>query len=312
MMILNNFIATIKRAFSYLKKRRWHKKLVKNIEKQKKEERQLPFKIIEIRTSGFLVKVSGLFAFISFNHMPWKYNDIDFWTAVSSKLTDKIFYCKIHLIKKHPLKITIDGKVHQFKKKEMEINEEYTAIIIKKLPSGVFVDAGYHFGWKYGSFVGFVHRSMFGTKDFLTDCSIGGELKVSYLGLNEKGQVVYQQATEPHDFIDQIVRASVIKKTEDEIDLLVNGRHKGVLFPLMEDYSEEYRKKIVEAVNNSPVIRCKVIGLCDDEKTLKLEWLAPAMEEIEMLPKNMIIDRLKEDDLRRITEFLHGKRSDTQ
>ncbi len=39
-------------------------------------------KIIESREKGVLVKLSGLFGYIGFNYMPWKYNDIKKWGVI--------------------------------------------------------------------------------------------------------------------------------------------------------------------------------------------------------------------------------------
>ena len=184
----------IKRYFGKPDDKEWFNKLVENLENKKAENANLPFKILEARNEGFLVKIAGLYAFISFYHMPWKYYNTDSWVAVSSKLIDKIFYCKIHSIKKEPLSVLIDGEIPQFKKMELIVGQKYRGIIIGRFRKALQVDIGYHFDWKYGSFVGFLKKAQYNnSKQLFSRHFLGEEIEVFYHGLSEKGRFVFSQ-----------------------------------------------------------------------------------------------------------------------
>jgi len=47
--------------------------LLLNIKKAYKNQTKLTFRIVKPKDKGFLVKVGGLFAFVSFNHFGWSY-----------------------------------------------------------------------------------------------------------------------------------------------------------------------------------------------------------------------------------------------
>ncbi|MCL1932668.1 MAG: hypothetical protein FWF53_02480 [Candidatus Azobacteroides sp.] len=196
-MIWSNLKNIIKRKFGKPDKKEWLDKLVENLENQRVKNKNLPFKIADIKDRGFVVKVSGLYAFISFYHMPWKYSNINYWTAIFPKLIGKIFYCRVYSIKKDPiLSIIIDGRIPQFKKPELTIGKNYKGIITEKSKYGIFIDIGYHFDWRCGSFVGLLHKSQFDSMQLFSDCSVGDEIEILYQGLNEKGQLVFSQIGE--------------------------------------------------------------------------------------------------------------------
>lgn len=149
-MIWDKIVQITKEIFYQPEKKEWLNELVKNAERLKDENKSVPFKIMGAKETGFVVKVSGLYGFISFKYMPWKYPDIDYWKAISPKLVDRIFFCKIHRISKDPISIIVDGEIPQFRKIELVPGEKYTGIIIRKSTYGFFVDIGYQFGWKCG------------------------------------------------------------------------------------------------------------------------------------------------------------------
>ena len=56
--------------------------LIKSFEVKIKDAENHPFKIIEFREHGYLVKIYGLIAYVSFNHMPWKYANVSAWKSI--------------------------------------------------------------------------------------------------------------------------------------------------------------------------------------------------------------------------------------
>jgi len=292
-MIWENFINFIRRKISKPDKKEWLDKLIENLETQQLESAILPFKILQIKSTGFLVKVAGLYAFISFSHMPWKYNKISDWTSIFPTLIDKYFLCTIHSIKKEPqLSIIVDGEVPQLKKTELQIGKSYKGIIMEKLKYGIIIDIGYHFHWKCGSFVGLLHRTQFEDKQLFSSCSIGDEIEIIYQWKNEKGQISFTQISEmidwdngiPQRLVGEIVLVQVVRETnEKEAIFLVNGKYNG---KLVSENNEPYfgsrreARKNRQNLKDGDVIHCEVIGILSKTYTLELKWITELDSEI--------------------------------
>ena len=284
-MIWDNLINDIKGLFSRPEKKEWLEKLVEALENKMNDNKSLPFKIVDIKERGFTVKVSGLYAFIPFNHMPWKYNDTESWIAIQPKLTSKTFFCKIHKISKDPLFIIANGEIPQFKKIELEIGNEYKGLIIIKSNYGVFVDIGYNFDWNCGSFVGLLHKSQFESKQSFLNCSTGDEIQIIYQGSNENGRLIYSQTNGithwdnkiTEGLIGQVVLVYIVRKTEEnKIIFLVDGKYKGRIVNSKVHYTTANRRKIKEAKNNlkdGETINCEVISCDERRKVLDLKWI---------------------------------------
>jgi len=307
----------IRKKISKPDKKEWLDKLVENLEIQSLKNVNLPFKIIELKDTGFVVKVSGLFAFVSFNHMPWKCKKNNYWTSISPKLIGKVFYGKIYSIKKSPsLSITVNGEIPQFKKIELLIGENYKGIIIEKLRNGIFVEIGYHFKWRYGSFVGYLHKLAFDSLDFFSTCSVGDEIEIYYQGVNEKGVLIYYQTSEiidwnneiPQSLIGQIVLAHVVREDiEKETMFLVNGKYKGRIILQKNDSffgSKQRAQKVKNKLENGEVIHCEVIGFWEKRRILKLKWVAELDAEIldskDINEHNMILNNLDNNTIQKL------------
>ena len=296
-MILDNLKNIIKGKFGKPDKKVWLDKLVENLEVQSLENASLPFKIIELKSTGFVIKISGLYAFISFHHMPWKYNNVNYWTPISPKLIGKVFYCKVHSIKKDPLlSIIVNGEIPQFKNIELSIGEKYKGIILEKRKSGLLVEIGYHFDWKGGSFVGFLHKSQFDFAELYSGCSAGDEIEILYHGLNETGQLVFSQTGEIFDWINEIPQnlvgqAVLVRVVREEVEkgakffnkFLVNGKYRGRIVIEEKDFFFGSKKKAKKAKNNlkdGEIIHCEVIGFVEKKQILNLKWMAELDSEI--------------------------------
>jgi len=312
-MIWNNLKKFIERKFSKPDKKEWLDKLVENIETKKIENAILPFKIIDLKNKGFLVKVSGLYAFISFNHMPWKYSKNDYWTSIFPKLIGKVFFCRIQSVKKEPLlSIVINGESHKFKKRELLIGENYRGVIIEKVRSGIFIDVGYHFDWRCGSYIGYLHKSQFDTVQLFSNSSVGDEIKILYQGVNEKGLILYSRTNEildwnnaiPQGLLGQIVLVHIVRGEDDKVPkLLVKGKYNGKM--IYELGSKKTTRKIKNNLKDGEIIHCEVIGFKEKERVLKLKWAAELNNElIEDVKKNIgskrIINNLSDDTIQKL------------
>ena len=287
-----NIALKIKAIFNRRDNKDWLKKLVEEAEKHRYNFDSLPFKIIEQKEAGFVVKVNGLFAFISFYHMPWKYPDAGYWRAVSPYLINRVFFCKIYEIKKDPLSIIINGEIPQFKSVKLDIGQEYSGLVVKISKYGVFIDAGFHFGWRCGSFLGLMHRSQIGDRK-LEDFNEGDEIKVIYQGLNDMGKLLFSNDRErmgwkigvPAELVGQTTWARVVRKTSNNaVDLLIKGIYKEPL-TIDKSYPPKYKKQLKKLKNelkDGQIINCEILEVDEKHKKIKIRWLAEIDTDIEI------------------------------
>lgn len=268
-------------------KKEWLYKLVDNLETQWIQDAKLPFKIIELKRTGFVVKVSGLFAFISFNHMPWKYKKVNYWSSIFPKLIGKVFFCQIHSIDKVPsLSIIVNGEIPQFKKTELIIGENYKGVIIEKRKKGIFVEIGCHFDWKCGSFIGYLNKSGFDSLQLFSTCSVGDEIEVFYQGVGEKGPLIFSQSNEeivdwnnkiPQGLVGQVVLVHIVREAEKEMKFLVKGKYKGRIYLEKNDPffgSKKRARKVKNKLKDGTIIHCEVIGFRENLRFLRIKWIA--------------------------------------
>lgn len=309
-MILEFIINGIKEKFGIPYKDDWISERLNEIETHKDNFDTLPFKIIELKDSGFLTKVKGLYSYISFYHMPWKYFYTDSWIAIAPSLIGKKFFCKIHKIDKDPIAILLNGELPQFKKAELTIGEEYKGLIIKITDYGLFIDIGCHFDWKCGSLTGLLHKSQLADNEDLNIFKLGQEITTFYQELNEKGQPIFcndrekidWQMGKPQELVGQTLWAKVVREPDNnKIDLLVKGKYKADLTINKQDYAPKYRKKIKNAKNeltNGEIINCEVTGFNLKHKTLKVKWHTEI--DTDIMIDNSILNNLDNKTLEKL------------
>lgn len=310
-MIFDKIVQITKEIFCQPEKKEWLDVLVKKAEKLKAENQSIPFKIVGVKETGLVIKVSGLYGFITFEYMPWKYPDIDCWKAVSPKLIDRIFFCKIHRISKDPISIIVGGEIPQFRKIELVIGEKYTGIIIRKSTYGFFVDIGYQFGWKCGSFVGLLHKSQFGPDQSILNKLPGDEIQLTYQGLNKDKQLILGADTEkiewnlgkPQQLIGQVVWVQVVKKPEGKgIEFLAEGKYRGKIVVRKKDYPTYYRTKIKQArvkLTDGSRIDCMVTGVNNKTRFLEFKWIMDF--DLDMPMDQPLIDMLDNESIQKLT-----------
>ncbi len=244
----------------------------------------VPFRIEEIKERGFLVKVCGLFAFVAFRYMPWYYSDLSVWPVIFPLLKGKVLFGRVHSITiSERIFILLDGKVHVFKKYDLEHHTAYRGIVSRKSDYGVFVELGHLFDWKCGSIEGLKHRSQFGKLKYFNEVQVGDKIEVYFLGMNADGQPCFGNArTDPawyNGTLEAMTGQSVPVKVRNPYkmapELLVNGRFRGIIPDI------DKKKMMCKALNQLPdtaVILCRLVGLNKKRNKLNLEWLATDIE----------------------------------
>ncbi len=249
---------TLRSFFGKADKKEYLKKLVGNLERHKDEDVNLAFKICDIREKGFLVKVAGLFGYISFNHMPWKYGTPEAWQAVFPLISGKVFFCKIYQINKDPVSILINGEIPQFRKPELIENEVYTGVVIHKATYGAFIDIGYTFRWECGSIVGLLHKSNFENLDSFNKTSVGQVIETTFWKVNEKDQLVFGN------------RSDLRKcQTSENFDLIGAIPSRGNAAAKILKRSKGKEKKNAPEKDFGSAIECNAIGNLLDDKTIQ-------------------------------------------
>ncbi|MFW5701142.1 MAG: S1 RNA-binding domain-containing protein [Cyclobacteriaceae bacterium] len=309
-MIFESIINGIKERLGLSDKDDWITERLNEIENHRDNFDTLPFKIVELKDFGFLTKVKGLYSYISFYHMPWKYYDKDSWIAIAPSLIDKKFYCKIHKIDKDPTVIILNGEIPQFKKAELIIGEEYKGLIIKITDYGLFIDIGFHYNWKCGSITGLLHKSQLTDNEKISDYELGQEIKTVYQELNKSGQPVFSndrekidwQIGKPQKLVGQTIWAKVIRQPESKaVYLLIKGKYKSVLTINKQAYAPKYRKIIKKAKNDlkhGEIVNCEVTGFNEKNRILKVKWLIEI--DTEIIVDNSISNNLDNDTLKKL------------
>ncbi len=256
--------------------------LVEQLEDLIEQDINLPFHLKQIKDNGFLIKVRGLLAFLSFDYMPWRYKNKDSWSAVYKSIKGKQFYGKVYRLVKDPLFILFNAQVPQFKPIDLTENEKYNGIIIEKEKQNLVIDFGDHFNWKCGSIIGIIPKSQFQSNQDFKDLQLGGKIQAFYYGMDKNEQRLF--------FIDKIkldwflkipqrligheVDATITELSlNSKLELLINGKYKGKMTDLNRQTSYQFKEEFKKALKDcsiGDVISCKVVGVSMTNQVLKL------------------------------------------
>ncbi len=258
--------------------------LLENLEYVKSENKTISFLITEIKEKGFKIKVGGLFGFVSFQHMPWQYNNMKFWEAISSEIINKKFFCKIYLLKKEPIKVLIDAKVHKFQKLEFSKKMEIEGIVLKNVKYGLFIEIGHCFNWKYGSCVGLLHKKNVSDYNLWKAKKIGEKTNVVFHGFRKDNKIILGDNTTIKEWstgeLDEYVGTiqDIIVKIDEQGNRLFLLKEKfTVQLPITKTfYSEKNKTKIkslLKLIKNNEVLTCKIVHINYKKHKITAKWL---------------------------------------
>ena len=257
-------------------------KLITNIEFLEESKKNVPFRIIEVKEKGFLVKVGGLFAYVSFHHMPWRYTSNENWKAVSKFLIGKSFFCNIYQVKRNPLSILVNGEIHRFNDVKINLYQEYKGLVIGKSKYGVFIDIGEHFNWEFGSLVGLIHISSFKDFDTFERIKVGTEICSIFYGYTEEGKLIFGDKIfqkewftgELNSLIGTIQNIKVIYNSENKKEFYVNEVYKATI-PITKlmypDQNKTKAKKIIRNLTENQILNCEITSINKRKKHFVLK-----------------------------------------
>lgn len=223
-----------------------------------------------MRQTGFIVKVGGLFAFLSFYHMPWTYRTIGQWKGASEYLIGKEFYCIITKINDQtkPIQVTVNAKGHFFKDINLTEFQEYEGVVIHRESYGVFVDIGYHYDWKYGSLVGLIHKSTYENHTDLINPKTGDVVRTDFLGIKEKtaskkrGLILDKRDYKKEKLIGTEQIASLIEDKNAKKIFIIDGKYRTTL-RINEDIFPDKKntKRIINNLEPGSSIKCRILRI---------------------------------------------------
>lgn len=245
--------------------------LLLNIKKAYTNQESLTFKIVKLKENGFLIKVCGLFGYVSFLHLGWSYSTIEFWKNASNSLIGSYFTGKIHNFKENPISIKIDAKKQEFSNANLEKGAKYRGVILQKTKYGVFVDLGLHFHWKFGSHLGLLHKSTLINKSDYDNWKIGEEIITLFQGYNENNKLILRDNHdrgkwtngEMEKLVGTIQKVSVEINESGKHEFYVLGEHKARVSIKKEFYPnlKASLKKYVNGLKNDEIIDCEIIRI---------------------------------------------------
>ncbi len=246
--------------------------LIENLEVAQKQRQALPFEIKSAKRTGFVVKVKGLYAFVSFYHMPWEYRSIEPWRLVAKHLVGKKFFGVIHSISQNvrPVKILVNAENHVFAEKELVELKQYKCIIIQRSKYGFMVDLGIHFGWKYGSITGLIHKSSFERDEDLIGAKLGDVIKTYYHGRKKNGDPILGDkyvckelyTGELENLINTIQPAVLTTDEYGKRNFFIQGKYKTVITINPDIFGENITiRKLLNRLPNNSSVECKVIRI---------------------------------------------------
>lgn len=257
--------------------------LLLNIKEANANQNSLTFQIVEPKEKGFIAKIGGLFAFISFNHFSWTYPTKEYWKNVSNSLVGCYFTGKIHNIEEYSISIQINAEEQIFDKPDLQNYNEYRGVIVEKPRYGLFVDLGLHFNWKFGSLLGLVHKSTLLNQSEYENWNVGEEISTLFQGFNEHGQLILGDNREygkwlngaMAELIGTIQKVNVVINENGKSEFYVLGAHKGVI-PIIKEYYPNSRttaKEYVYGLKNGEIIDCKVVKINKRKDSFVLKLL---------------------------------------
>ncbi|MDY0282317.1 MAG: hypothetical protein RBR35_17360 [Salinivirgaceae bacterium] len=275
-MIWDNLVQSIKGIFDNSNDKEWLKNLVDDLEQKISEDKTLPFRINHIKEKGFIIKINGLFGFVSFYHMPWIYDDLESWKYVFKYLQNKTFFCKIHKFEKEPLSITINGDVPQFRKLSLIKDLEYNGVIIKKTHYGLVIDLGFHFNWQCGSFVQLIHKSNIDKSEY-SELKCGDIFRVFYEGETDENLATFKSENKINceELIGKMVKVEIKKNFNNQFTYLIEGKYKGTMPVNKEHYPnrKKYVRQALRNLNGGETIHCEVVNITKNKQLLQLKWI---------------------------------------
>ncbi len=265
-------------------------RLIRELEKAFADDEPINMRIEKKLQDGFSVKVNGLYSKINYRDMPWNYSFPSQWQVVSTSLVGKVFSCKVVNIKTVPFSCRVVACRIKNSLPGIKVGETYKSIIVSKTIFGVFVDAGIHFGWKYGSFFGLMHKNNMDSPLDIDILKEGQTTETTYWGKNKEGKLVFGSNNDKFqwfkenfdDLLYNDIQVNVIEHDNKQLSFYAHGKFKCRLCaPKKSELGTELYKKAVKRLVGGDVITCKILRVNKHNQQLHVLW--NSMSEISLI-----------------------------
>jgi hypothetical protein len=279
--------------------------LYDSLAKIKAEDKSVNFSIQEIKKSGFLVKVGGLFAYLPFQNMPWLYRDTRKWTYIAPFLHQTIFRGKIiEMSNDNRILITIDASGTILKTADLEQNKPYKCIVVKKVNYGLMLEMGNNFGWKCGSIEALMHKSTFLFEHEFEQIGEGEIISTQFQGFDKEGRIVMGDKWENKEW-----QTGELDNLIGTIQLITAKRNENKRFELW--YQEKFHchhiidkvlygskenvkhiRNYLRGLSDDSELMCEIIRLKPDKQTIFIKLSDAQCEEIYRAQEKKIVSQI--------------------
>jgi hypothetical protein len=231
-------------------------------------------KIYKFTSEGFKAKVQRVKGIITFDMMPWTYQNEKHWDIVAPYLIEKTYTSQIIASDDAKMLLNLSVKEHSFTSKKYTRGQSYKCVILEKENDTILVDAGLDSSFKHGSQYGQVVLSNFWDHSDYGQLAIGQEIILCFLDHHEDGVLSMCQPSKythwykhkPHNLIGNTVPVTVHKEglaivlkvySHFDSELHMNNiLHENVSMQQLEFYFQNLKDReviscIVSDINNS-------------------------------------------------------------
>ncbi len=188
----------------------------------------------------------------------------------------------MHYLSKEPSRIILNADFPQYKNPEFINDEVYNAVIIKVFDHGMQIELGYHFGWKNGSHLSYIDKSVLSDPDLIKQYKKGEILEVLCVGSDDDKPVfvplfepVLDENSALKRLVNKEVEVDIIKDEDDHIEYLIEKRFTGIM-PITSVLYQNKKTKISKWVykfTDGDKIRGRVISVNYSSKTVVFQWI---------------------------------------
>lgn len=244
----------------------------------------VPFTIKSLKQHGFITKVLDRNAYVSFSVMPWHYSNLEFWRPAAPFLIGYNFFGKLNTQNETGLFIYAKHSNH-FNVPPLKIDEPYSAILINRTKQRLVVELGYHYAWKYGSVVAYIHRDNYKNDEDYNKIKLGEVLDVFYWGEALNGIRIcgsndynkFWLSREASTLVGKTIaikahRTSVTK----QLFFTYNDEHKVIIHHSPEYYLEPTYEQLsisLEQLQGNETLNVKVVNIDKYKKCIFGMWI---------------------------------------
>lgn len=258
----------------------------KKYEKAFINNEEVSFTVKKILSKGVMIQIGS---FSSYVHRFFFFNsilndDIPYWKVVSPHLIGKTFKGKIAFLNRDNFYIKIDSENKPFESIPLDFNTLYKSIVVlgRRRKKFIFIDIGFHFNYRYGIHICFVHSSYVSDEEKFNQLESGDIYNVYFQGRSNTGEIFLSDSNhvfsldsnEPKDFFYARKQATFLKSERDlENDSIINlffelkekDETIKIISPIIRKY---YNRNVIknlksyfEDVERGSEFCCKIVGI---------------------------------------------------